>query len=324
MKRNLLEQLSAGDLKIIQRVGSIADQKNISSYLAGGIVRDLLLKRENHDLDIVVVGDSAAVAKLIAEKLSAQVVIHSRFKTATVTLESGNKIDFAMARKEIYSQPGALPEVERGDIVQDQYRRDFSINCLFISLNAATFGKLIDFCGGYRDIQSKEIRVLHSMSFMDDPTRLFRAVRFEQRLNFRINDHTLKLIKQALKKDSLGYVKAQRLFNEFKKLFDEQDPVANLKRLKQLKLLQFIDPLMNMNIKYMSSLQKESEAKVKLMKKYPNWLILFAALLKGQEMQTIQRIADKFQLSMKAIENILESLSRHDTMSALSQSKAGE
>lgn len=152
----------------------------------GGFVKDVFLYQENLDIDVVIEGDGIEFARALAASLGGRVRSHEEFRIAVVILSNGRKIDVATARLEYYKSPGAFPTVETGSIKLDLYRRDFTINTLAIKLNPGRFGTLIDFFGAQKDLKRKMIRVLHNLSFVEDPTRVFRAVRFEQRFGFRI------------------------------------------------------------------------------------------------------------------------------------------
>ena len=185
---NNLENLPQDILRLFRQIGKIAQENNCRVYIVGGMIRDLYLGRENFDFDIVVEGDGIALAKKLADKFKAKLVDHEKFATAVLFVPNGIKIDIATARKETYEHPGALPNVVPGNIEDDLSRRDFSINAMAASLNPEDFGELIDFFDGLSDLKKKEIKVLHDLSFIDDPTRILRAIRFEQRLKFKIED----------------------------------------------------------------------------------------------------------------------------------------
>ena len=187
-----------------------------SVFVVGGFVRDLLLRYPNHDLDLVVEGDGIAFANLLAKTLHGRVRAHQKFKTAVViyTPEGSHEerhIDVATARLEYYEYPAALPTVELSSIKMDLFRRDFTINALAVQLNPNNFGRLVDFFGAQRDIKEKSLRVLHSLSFVEDPTRMLRAVRFEQRFDFQIGKQTMRLIKNALNLKLLHKLSGARL-----------------------------------------------------------------------------------------------------------------
>lgn len=165
---------------LISKAARVASGNNISAYLVGGFVRDLLLGVKNLDLDIVVEGDGIKFAQDFAHTLKAKLILHRRFGTATITLGYNLKIDIATARKETYPYPACLPVVTSGTIEDDLARRDFTINAMAISIMQKDFGRFIDLLYGKHDLYHKKIRVLHNLSFIDDPTRILRAIRFEK------------------------------------------------------------------------------------------------------------------------------------------------
>lgn len=221
--------------------GEVARGLNFSAYLVGGSVRDLLKGESNLDIDIVIEGDGIIFAHALDKKLKAKVKSHQRFGTAVVITDS-MKFDVATARTEYYESPGALPKVEMSSIKKDLYRRDFTINTLAIKLNPENFGQLIDFFGGHRDLREKTIRILHNLSFIEDPTRAFRAIRFSERFDFKISKHTKNLIKTAVKINLFNKLSGSRLYDELNLLFLETEPLKAIKRLLELDLLKFIHP----------------------------------------------------------------------------------
>ncbi|MEW6109674.1 MAG: CBS domain-containing protein [Nitrospirota bacterium] len=225
--------------KILRTSGEIAESMGFSAYLVGGTVRDLLLGLENLDIDIVIEGDGILFAKALAERLGAKVRAHQRFGTAQI-IKDGLKLDIATARTEYYESPAALPKVETSSIKKDLYRRDFTINTLAIKLNPKDFGLLIDFFGGQRDIREKTIRVLHNLSYIEDPTRAFRAIRFSERFGFKLSKHTENLIKSAIKMNLFEKLSGSRLYEELFIAFNETNPVLTLKRLSDFGLLKVI------------------------------------------------------------------------------------
>ncbi|NLT42528.1 MAG: CBS domain-containing protein [Anaerolineae bacterium] len=231
---------------LIQRVADLADAQGYNIYAVGGFVRDLLLGFPNLDLDFVVEGDAIALAQAVQAELGGQVRCHRRFGTAKWLLERGpdgapadhlpEHIDFATARTEFYERPSALPIVERSSIKQDLHRRDFTINTLAIAMNPGRLGEVLDFFGGLRDLDQGLIRVLHSLSFVEDPTRVLRAVRLEARLGFRIEPRTAELIDDAA--DLLGRTSGERVAAELMLILDEQAPERALLRLQRFGILQ--------------------------------------------------------------------------------------
>ena len=233
-------RLPAKIFKRLQEIGRLADATSVSAYLVGGLVRDLLLGYTNLDVDIAVEGDGMAFARRLADRYGAGLKVFDRFATALVVFPDGFKLDVATARCESYAHPTALPTVEPSSIKDDLYRRDFTINALAIRLNASHFGELVDFYGGQRDLERKVIRVLHARSFVDDPTRVFRAIRFEQRFGFHIEKHTLTLLKEAAASDLVHWLSGPRLRNEVMRLLSEQAPIRTIRRMAEFDLLRFL------------------------------------------------------------------------------------
>jgi tRNA nucleotidyltransferase (CCA-adding enzyme) len=221
--------------------GDVARELNLSAYLVGGSVRDLLRGESNLDIDIVVEGDGITFAKALGKKLKAKVISHLKFGTAVVITDQ-LKFDVATARTEYYESPGALPKVEISSIKKDLYRRDFTINTLAVKLNPDNFGQILDFFGGQRDLREKTIRILHNLSFIEDPTRAFRAIRFSERFGFKISKHTKNLIKTAVKINLFDKLSGSRLYDELNLLFFETEPLKAIVGLSELDLLKFIHP----------------------------------------------------------------------------------
>ena len=254
----LKEKFPAEIYAILKLAGEIADQLGINAYLVGGSVRDLLRGEENLDIDIVVEGDGISFAKTFGRKLNAKVRIHERFGTAKIITDN-LKLDVATARTEYYESPASLPKVETSSIKKDLYRRDFTINTLAVKLNLKDFGLLIDFFGGQRDLREKIIRVIHNLSFIEDPTRAFRAIRFSERFGFKLSKHTETLIKSTLKLDLFSRLSGARLYEELLLAFRETEPVKTLKTLSEFGLLKVIHPGLLFNNELESALQSMFE-----------------------------------------------------------------
>jgi tRNA nucleotidyltransferase (CCA-adding enzyme) len=242
MAKFLRERLPKEVIELLMAVGSVADSLGYNAYAVGGFVRDIFLYQENLDTDVVIEGDGIEFAKALAASLGGRVRAHEKFRTAVVILTNGRKIDIATARLEYYKSPGALPTVETGSIKLDLYRRDFTINTLAIKLNPGKFGTMIDFFGAQKDLKRNLIRVLHNLSFVEDPTRVFRAVRFEQRFGFRIGKLTSALIENAVRMDFFRKLSGRRLFSELRQILEEDRPVMALHRLHEFNLLKVIHP----------------------------------------------------------------------------------
>lgn len=217
-------------LGLLKSIGKIADKDKMRAYAVGGFVRDLLLDKKNLDLDIVAEGDAIMLAKKIAKIFKVRPAVHKQFGTATLKMSS-LRIDFATCRKEVYKRPAAYPKVAPGSIKDDLFRRDFTINAMAMSLNRGSFGRLLDFYGGLKDLNEKMIRVLHNASFSDDPSRCLRAIRFEQRYNFNIETDTEKMMHKAISEGMLCLLNKGRLKKELLLMVQEEKPLSCIKRL---------------------------------------------------------------------------------------------
>ncbi|WP_339133250.1 MAG: CBS domain-containing protein [Candidatus Electrothrix sp. GW3-4] len=234
---------------LLREIGEIAHGVAMHVYAVGGFARDLLLQTKNLDIDIVVEGDGILFAKELAAKKQATVRTHEKFATATVILPDGMRIDVATARLEYYAFPAAMPTVEHSSLKQDLFRRDFTINAMAIHLNPERFGLLVDFFNSQNDLKERRIRVLHNLSFVEDPTRIFRAVRFEQRLDFQISRHTEKLMRNAVRMHMYEKFSGPRFFSELKLIFSEDHPLASLRRLDAFNLFPVLWPDLRPNLK---------------------------------------------------------------------------
>ncbi len=237
---SLLKSRFPGEIyDLLTLSGSVAEDLGFSAFLVGGSVRDLLRGESNLDIDIVIEGDGIVFAQTLGKKLNAKVKTHRRFGTAVVITEF-LKFDVATARTEYYESPAALPRVETSSIKKDLYRRDFTINTMAVMLNPGRFGKLIDFFGAQRDIKEKTLRILHNLSFIEDPTRAFRAIRFSERFGFKISRHTINLIKTAVRINLFDKLSGTRMYDELGLLFSETEPLNAIRRLASFDLLRFI------------------------------------------------------------------------------------
>ncbi|OGW48775.1 MAG: hypothetical protein A2V62_08705 [Nitrospirae bacterium RBG_19FT_COMBO_58_9] len=236
----LLQRLPDRVVGLLREIGQIGDERGCQVYVVGGVVRDLLLGHVTLDLDLTVEGDGIAFARQVADRYGAGLAVFERFATARLVFPAGLKVDIATTRRESYAQPAVLPTVQPASIEEDLYRRDFTINAMAVQLNSGQFGRLLDIYGGQSDLRSRTIRVLHAGSFQDDPTRIFRAIRFEQRFGFRLERITIRLLVQAASTNLIQQLSGPRLQNEILLLFGEHDPVRAIARLAQLKLLRFL------------------------------------------------------------------------------------
>ncbi|MDK2921933.1 MAG: hypothetical protein PWR24_1490 [Desulfonauticus sp.] len=304
IQRLLKEKLDKKSLELVMLAGKVAKQLNFQVYLVGGVVRDLLLNVPVKDLDFVVEGDGIAFAQHFAQIIGGRVRSHKKFKTAVIILNNEQKIDVATARLEYYEYPAALPIVELSSLKMDLFRRDFTINTLAIHLNPENFGKLIDFFGGQRDLKEKTIRVIHSLSFVEDPTRILRAIRFEQRFNFRIGKQTEKLIKSALKIKIFDKLSGTRILHELKLIFQEEKVVQCLKRLKELEILTAIHPKLDLNLKNIKIIEEIEKVLhwytlLYLKEKVRKDILYLLALLSDLNYEDCKLVINRLKLSKK-------------------------
>lgn len=242
--KNIIHKLPPELLHLLQETGRAAASKGERTYLAGGTVRDLLLGRPGADLDLVVEGKAIRLARQVAKMHGWEIKTHPRFGTATLH-QANFKLDLVTARSEIYTHPGALPEVKEGAILTDLARRDFTINAMAISLNPEDFGVLLDPHDGRADLNSKLIRILHPGSFADDPTRILRALRYEQRLSFRLEEETEKLLRRSA--NNLTTVTAERWWHELELILEEESPEKIIRRAQQTGILAGLCPELRTN-----------------------------------------------------------------------------
>ncbi len=238
----LRERLPKRVLEMFAAMGEASHDQQVRLYVVGGFVRDLLLRRENLDVDIVVEGDGIAFAETFAARAGCRVRPHRKFGTAVLVFPDGFKVDIASTRREYYQSPGELPMVEKASVRHDLYRRDFTINTLAVALTPPHFGELLDYFGAQRDLRDGAVRVLHNLSFVEDPTRMFRAVRFEQRLGFKIGGQTEQLLKNAVRMGFLDKVGGPRLYNELVHMLRESEPFKAIRRMQELDLLKCLHP----------------------------------------------------------------------------------
>ena len=233
------EQLPKELIELLWLAGELAQKRSQKLYLVGGVVRDLLLGRENFDLDLVVEGDAIALARELAEGKQCKLTTHQRFGTAKLRW-NGWSADITTARSETYAKACALPTVNPSTIRDDLFRRDFTINAMAVELNPGFYGQLLDLYGGLADLEKKLIKVLHDRSFVDDATRIWRAIRYEQRLNFQLEPLTLELVKR-----DVGYLKkvsGDRIRHELELIFEEENPEKALCRAGELGVLRQLHP----------------------------------------------------------------------------------
>ena len=283
--------------KTLKQISLEAQRLNLPVYLIGGGVRDLILGKGNLDFDIVAEGNPSKLVQNLAKIWKAGLTSHERFKTFVITLKNGRHVDFATARKENYPAPGKLPVVKPSDLKEDVKRRDFTINSLAVSLNRNDFGCLIDLSGGLKDLRKRQLKILHSRSFRDDPTRILRLARFASR-GFRIEPGTEKLLLKD--KKHLSQVSDERISSEVIEILGEERPSLALGCLKKWGLFETIFP----GVKYSKVITKINRPKTVEKK--------FLVLAGGMNQLQARILMEKFKLSRRLKENIKNSL-KNDT-----------
>jgi len=244
MAREMEAHLPKELLGLLRAAGELAAGRGQSIYLVGGAVRDLLLGWISLDLDLVLEGDAPALARQLGKLRQGKVVAHPRFGTATVR-QGMISVDIVTARSETYAEPGALPTVNAGTIKDDLFRRDFTINAMAAHIDPERFGELVDPYGGKDDLDRRLIRVLHKRSFEDDPTRIWRAVRYEQRLGFMIEPDTESMLRRDM--GMMDRVSGDRLRHELERILEEDYPEKALNRAGELGALQQLSPSLEGN-----------------------------------------------------------------------------
>ena len=234
------DRLSEGSFALLNSLRRLAAEQAAPVYLVGGPVRDLLVGGPAQDLDFAVVGDAPALARQWAIELGGRAVVHSRFGTATLTAGKG-RVDLVTARREVYPRPGGLPQVFPGTIYDDLARRDFAVNAMAWPLTGDDSGLLAPH-GGAEDLRRRLIRILHPASFLDDPTRLLRAVRYEQRLGFQLERDTESRLREGIDQGCINTVSGDRLRHELARIFAEVQPGPPLLRAAELGILAAIHP----------------------------------------------------------------------------------
>ncbi len=298
MKERLHERL----LQRLASIGEMAQSLGYQAYVVGGFVRDLFLYRANEDIDIVIEGDGIVFAKAYAKAQGTRIHTYAKFGTAVIIFPDGFKIDIATARMEYYSFPAALPTVEMSSIKLDLFRRDFTVNTLAIQLNPKRFGMLIDFFSAQKDLKEKVIRVLHNLSFVEDPTRVFRAIRFEQRFGFTIGKLTAGLIENAVRMDFFKNLSGRRVFGELRHLLSENDPAAPMDKLNDYDLLKVIHP----SLKWDENMRQMFDDITRVLswhdllfldETYMKWAVYFLALLGRSSLRSCRDVCSRLELS---------------------------
>ncbi|MDE2845971.1 MAG: hypothetical protein OXO51_04615 [Gemmatimonadota bacterium] len=308
--KEAIDQLPAGIRGQLRRAGRLADESGLVLYLVGGTVRDLLLGRSRTDIDLAVEGDGMGFAARLARASGARSTPNPRFLTATVEMPEGHSLDVATARSETYEHPGALPRVASASMDVDLARRDFTINAMAVSLNGPSFGKLVDPFEGRSDLRKNRVRILHDRSFIDDPTRLFRAVRFEQRLRFRLERGTERRFREAVAGGMIGNLSGSRLLEQLKLVCFEPDPWLVFNRLEGLEVLRAIHPALGSDEGLKTLVRDISPSGGPASPAGDGWWILYLVALFGpHRAETLQGVVDRLKPNRR-LRKAIEDMSR--------------
>jgi len=273
-------RLPAELVSFMRSAGAIAGYQGQRLYLVGGVVRDLLLGRTTSDLDLVTEGDAINLSQQLANITQGKITVHSRFNTAKLGWGKWS-IDIATARSETYDRPGALPGVKPGSLADDLFRRDFTINTMAIHLNPGRYGELIDLYRGRDDLERKLVRILHEKSFTDDATRVWRGIRYEQRLDFRIEADTLKLLERDI--PMLDTISGDRIRYELEMILKEEYPEKVLRRADELNVLARIHPSLKGNGWLAEKFEQARQSSSPVSPPVGLYLVLLAYPLTGEE-----------------------------------------
>ncbi len=319
-------------VKALEIVGQLADEMGVSVYVVGGFVRDLIMDREkwrwpNMDIDLVVEGDGIVFAHYLAELLGGRVREHKEFMTAIVLFPSSRlldkndfqfdheeqelRIDVATARLEYYQSPAVLPTVELSSIRMDLTRRDFTINAMAIKLNTSSFGELEDYFDGQGDIKQKTIRILHALSFVDDPTRALRAIRFEQRYDFKISMQCERLIRNAVALQLIQKLDGKRILAELEIILQEESVLECILRMQDFNLLEEIHS--SLSLSHANDVDFVTEAyrvldwydMLYLTEKIDNLLFFLLVMSKGVSTGEFKGLLERLCLSSVQVEKYL-------------------
>lgn len=304
--------LSAEYMEIMEHAGKIASSMGYKIYAAGGIVRDLLLGMDCIDVDLVVEGDGIELARALGRDYGGRVRVHQIFYTAAVNFPNGLQVDVATARVEFYQYPAALPQIETSSLHQDLYRRDFTINAMAVSLNEGDFGYIVDFFGGREDLEQGLLRVLHNLSFVEDPTRILRGIRFEKRYNISLEPQTLKLAKEAVSSNMLDRVSKERVWEELKYILLEPRPGLVLSRLAELLLWDSV--FTGVAYEEIKGVLEELHRSIKVLRSWDlagtdePWMVYFIAVLHKTSWDVAGEICTHYNFNKRQVEKVAAAL----------------
>ena len=297
---------------LLRRLGERAESLGMKAHVVGGFVRDLLLGRGNLDLDMVIEGDAIEFARSW-ERDGCRIAIHQRFKTGTVVFPGGRKVDVATARREFYEFPVAQPEVTSDSLKHDLYRRDYTVNAMAITVNPEEWGKLHDYFGGRRDLQRKTLNVLHNLSFVEDPTRVMRGVRLEQRLHFRIGPTTHRLLESCIRGGLIARLSGVRLRSELELILTEREPYPIVRRLAELGFWQNLTFGLHIGRECRKAFLRLSFFTRRMGRDLPDfgdslWLAFLSAILVEADAQAVDTAISRLQLGQEEGKIVRDSL----------------
>ena len=307
-----LEDLTAV-FEAIQAVGESFE----GVYLVGGAVRDLLMGEPSFDVDIAVEGDGITFGRALAQALGGRASTHPKFRTAVVLAPDGARIDVATTRTEFYDYPAALPRVERATLRQDLFRRDFTVNALAVSLKGEDFGRLVDFFGGLSDLGRGVVRVLHNLSFIDDPTRIFRAIRYENRYGFRMEAHTLALARACVDMNLVGELSSARLRDELQQLLGEKRVDAAVLRMGELGVASAVHPRLAADDEAVRLIGAVDGARERLAPAVPAWRLRLAVLARRLSSTEVYDWLDRLKVRRRDAERIADAVTVAPRLAAL-------
>ncbi len=297
--RRLLKRLEPVLMEALEDCGRLSEERGETAYLVGGRVRDLIIERESDDVDVVVVGDGMALAQTLARARGGELTHYHTFQTARVELPDAGRIDVATARSEEYSRPGDLPVVSQGRLEDDLARRDFTINTLAVALNPGDLGRLIDPYDGTADIQRGWIRLLHEQSFVDDPTRMLRALRFAVRLGYRLEERTDRALQEGVGGHYLDSISGHRMRREVQKLFQEE-PLEGPLALADRELLAALHPDLEARRELLAALLDEQPAPASVAPAEAElWTLVLSALALALDPKPRWQLVERLQLSRR-------------------------
>ncbi len=296
-RADLLRELEGGEPDHAEAEASLADELNAlerlrslfaavaslgerasAVYLVGGTVRDILLGEKSFDVDIAVEGDAIEFAHSLASMLPGRVTSHEKFGTAVVAYGENERVDVVTTRTEFYDAPGALPAVERASLREDLFRRDFTINAMAASLQRVDFGRLVDPFGGRSDLAARRLKILHNLSFIDDPTRIFRAIRYEARYGLELDEHSARLARACIEMGLVGDLSSARLRDELQALLEDPGAVGGIVRLGELTADRAIHPHLLGNTEAAVLFERALQLRGELHADVPSWRIGLAVL----------------------------------------------